>query len=114
MKNYVHDGKACDLTAPYALSSGGGAKVGQLIVIAAADAASGAAFVGYTEGVYDVLAEGAGSGQAWAEGDLVYWDNSAKQFTKTSTSNTKAGYAVAAKVTTGVLGRLRLVPGLAG
>jgi predicted RecA/RadA family phage recombinase len=52
--------------------------------------------------------------QAWAEGDLVYWDNTAKQFTKTSTSNTKAGYAVAAKLTAGVSGRMRLVPGLAG
>jgi predicted RecA/RadA family phage recombinase len=97
MKNYVHDGKALDLTAPYAVSSGGGFKVGDIVAIAAADAASGASVVGYVEGVYDVLKEGAGSGQAWAAGDKIYWDNSAKQFTKTSTSNTLAGYAVSAR-----------------
>lgn len=114
MKNYVHEGRALDLTAPYAVVAGAGFKVGQLICIAANDAANAAAVVGYPEGVYDVLAEGAGSGQVWAEGDLIYWDNTAKQFTKTTTSNTKAGYAVSAKLTAGVLGRLRLVPGLAG
>jgi predicted RecA/RadA family phage recombinase len=114
MKNYVQDGRALDLAAPYAVSSGGGFKVGQLIAIAAMDAANAATVAGYVEGVFDVLKEGAGSGQAWAAGDLIYWDNSAKQFTKTSTSNTKAGYAVAAALTADVVGRLRLVPGLAG
>lgn len=114
MQNYVQDGHALDLVAPYDVASGGGFKVGQFIAIAAVDAVSGATLAGYVEGVYDVLAEGAGSGQVWAAGDLIYWDNTAKQFTKTSTSNTKAGYAVSAKLTAGVLGRLRLVPGLAG
>lgn len=114
MKNYVQDGKALDLAAPYAVVSGAGFKVGQLIAIAAMDAASAAIVAGYVEGVFDVLAEGAGSGQVWAPGDLIYWDNTAKQFTKTSTSNTKAGYAAGDKLTAGVLGRLRLVPGLAG
>jgi predicted RecA/RadA family phage recombinase len=110
MKNYVHDGKALDLTAPYAVSSGGGFKVGDIVAIAAADAASGASVVGYVEGVYDVLKEGAGSGQAWAAGDKIYWDNSAKQFTKTSTSNTLAGYAISAALTADVVGRLKLIP----
>lgn len=110
MNNFVQNGHSLDLAAPYAVSSGGGMKIGDIIAIAAMDAASGATVAGYVEGVYDVLAEGAGSGQAWAVGDKVYWDDSAKQFTKTSTSNTLAGYAVAAKLTAGVLGRLRLCP----
>jgi hypothetical protein len=54
--------------------------------------------------------EGAGSGQAWAVGDKVYWDDTNKRFTKTSTSNTLAGYAVAAALTADVVGRLRLCP----
>jgi predicted RecA/RadA family phage recombinase len=114
MKNYVEGGEVIDLAAPYAVASGAGMKVGQFIAIAACDAANGATVAGYLQGVFDVLKEGAGSGQAWAVGDLVYWDNTAKQFTKTSTSNTKAGYAAGAALTTDVVGRLRLVPGLAG
>lgn len=113
MKTFVQAGEALDLAAPYDVASGAGFKVGQFIAIASCAALSGATVAGHLEGVYDVLAEG-GSGQAWAVGDLVYWDNTAKQFTKTTTSNTKAGYAVAAKLTAGVLGRIRLVPGLAG
>ena len=110
MKNFVQEGFALDLAAPYDVSSGGGFKVGDIIAIAASDALSGADVVGYVEGVFDVTAEGAGSGQAWAAGDKVYWDDTNKRFTKTSTSNTLAGYAVAAKVTTDTVGRLRLCP----
>lgn len=111
MRNYVQEGCALDLTAPSGgVVAGLAYKIGSIIAIAAIAAAEGATFVGFVEGVYDVVAEGAGSGQAWAEGDLIYWDNTAKKFTKTSTSNTKAGVAVAAKLTAGTEGRLRLVP----
>jgi len=111
MRNYVQEGAALDLTAPSGgVVAGRAYKIGIIICIATADVDAGGTFVGYVEGVYDVLAEGAGSGQAWAEGDLIYWDNTAKQFTKTATSNTKAGVAVAAKLTAATEGRLRLVP----
>jgi len=30
---------------------------------------------------------------AWAAGDILYWDNAAKKFTKTVGSNTRVGYA---------------------
>lgn len=36
------------------------------------------------------------AGAAWAVGDALYWDASAKAFTKTSTANTACGYALAA------------------
>ena len=55
-----------------------------------------------------VTSPGAGSGQAWAVGDAVYWDNTNKRLTKTATDNTKVGVAVAAKATTGTIGRFRL------
>lgn len=111
MKNYVQRGEALDLTAPSGgVTSGVGYKIGAIIAIAAVSVAAGATFAGYTEGVFDVAAEGAGSGQAWAEGDLIYYDATNKRFTKTSTSNTLAGVAVAAKATTLTEGRLKLVP----
>ena len=34
------------------------------------------------------------TGAAWAVGDLLYWDATAKKFTKTATSNTACGYAL--------------------
>ena len=111
MRNFVSKGESVDLTAPSGGVVGGLAyKIGSFICIAAATVAEAEPFVGNVVGVYDVVAEGAGSGQAWAEGDLIYWDNTAKKFTKTSTSNTKAGVAVAAKLTAATEGRLRLVP----
>jgi predicted RecA/RadA family phage recombinase len=37
------------------------------------------------------------TGAAWAVGDALYWDATAKQFTKTTTSNTLCGFAVEAR-----------------
>ena len=53
-------------------------------------------------------AEGAGSGQAWAVGDQIYWDNTNKRFTKTSSGNTLVGTATAAKLTAATSGQLVL------
>lgn len=109
MKNYVQCGTALDLAAPYAVSSGGGMKVGAIIAIAAMDAASAALVAGYTKGVFDVTSD---TGAAWAVGDVIYWDDAAKKFTKTTTSNTKCGIAVAAKLSADVVGRVSLVPSI--
>lgn len=46
------------------------------------------------------------TGAAWVAGDTLYWDNSAGNFTKTSTSNTPAGIAAEAagsSATTGIV-----------
>lgn len=111
MKKYVSKGESLQLTAP----TGGVVtdtvyKIGNIICIAEHSAVEGDPFTALTEGLVDYLAEGAGSGQAWAEGDTVYWDNTAHQFTKTASGNTKAGSAVAVKATADVLGRLKLGP----
>ena len=50
------------------------------------------------------------TGAAWAVGDVVYWDDTGKTFTKTSTSNTKAGVASAVKASGAVTGSVRLYP----
>lgn len=34
------------------------------------------------------------TGEAWVFGSLLYWDDTNKRLTTTSTSNTKAGYAI--------------------
>lgn len=111
MKNFVQSGRLVDLTAPSGgVIAGNTYKIGAFIGVATITVAAGASFPMAVEGIFDSLAEGAVSGQAWAEGDSIYWDNTAFQFTKTSSSNTLAGIACAAKLTAGVLGRIKLVP----
>ena len=105
MKNYVQEGDSLTLAAPYNVSSGGGFKVGSIIAIAAGDALSGATVVGLLEGVFTVAKV---SAQAWTAGALIYWDDSAKNFTTTSSANTLAGVAVAAAANPSSTGRLRL------
>jgi predicted RecA/RadA family phage recombinase len=108
MKNYIMSGDTLDLVAPSGgVTSGKGFKVGAIIAIASVTAAAGVTVAGVTEGVFDVDSD---TGAAWAAGDVVYWDDTAKVFTKTTTSNTKCGYAVAAKLSADVVGRISLSP----
>lgn len=91
MKNYVHEGRTLTVTAPYAVSSGGGVLVGTHIFgIAVFDAANAASLEIMTGGVFDLAKDTS----AFAEGDYVYWDNTNKVATSTSAGNTKIGVAV--------------------
>ena len=107
MKNYVQPGNTLTLTAPYAVSSGDGLLVGAIFGVAAGTAALGEPVEAALTGVYDLKKV---ASQAWAAGDKVYWDNTAKEATKTTTSNTLIGVAVVA-VAGGAgdtIGRVRL------
>jgi predicted RecA/RadA family phage recombinase len=64
-----------------------------LIPLNTADAAASNAFVYQAE----ITNAPTDTGAAWAIGDTIYWDNTNHVFTKTSTSNTKCGYALEAK-----------------
>ena len=107
MKNYVQPGNTVTLTAPYAVASGDGLLVGSIFGVAAGTAALGDAVEAALTGVYDLKKV---ASQAWAAGDKVYWDNTAKEATKTTTSNALIGVAVVA-VAGGAgdtIGRVRL------
>lgn len=90
MKNFVQPGDAIDITAPANLTSGQGLLVGNLFGVVAADAASGASAVLYTEGVF-TLRKAAGS---IGPGIRVFWDNAASRVTATATGNTCIGWHV--------------------
>ena len=90
MKNHVQPGKTITLTAPYAVTSGDGLLVGAIFGVASGTAALGEAVETAVEGVYDLKKV---ASQAWAAGDKIYWDNTAKNTTKTLTSNTLIGVA---------------------
>ncbi|MDP3853158.1 DUF2190 family protein [Phenylobacterium sp.] len=111
MKTQISEGSPIDITAPSGgTTSGVGVLLNLLFGIAVTTNVAGDAVAIHVSGVFDHIAEGAGSGQAFAVGELVYWDNTNKRMTKTSTSNTKVGVAVAAKLTADTTVRLRLVP----
>lgn len=107
MKNYVQPGHKITLTAPYAVTSGDGLLVGAIFGVASATAAISEAVEAAVTGVFDLKKT---ASQAWSPGDKVYWDNTAKETTKTVGSNTLIGVAVDA-VGNGAaetIGRVRL------
>lgn len=107
MKNYVQPGNIITLTAPYAVASGDGLLVGAIFGVASGTVALGEAVETAVEGVYDLKKV---ASQAWAAGDKIYWDNTAKNTTKTLTSNTLIGVATEAVAggATDLIGRVRL------
>lgn len=100
--NYVQPGNTVTVVMPYAATSGVGVQVGSgLFGVAEATYASGATGVLGREGVYTGLAKTSGTGEAFAVGDRLFWDNSTKKLTKTSTGNLCVGICLET-VATGV------------
>jgi predicted RecA/RadA family phage recombinase len=103
--NYLQPGDTLTLTAPYAVVSGAGAKIGSIIGIATKAIANGATGEFAVTGVWSHAKV---SAQAWTEGAKVYWDDAAKNFTTTSSGNTLAGVAVEAAGNPSATGKVRL------
>jgi len=93
MKTYVQSGETVGMTAPYAVSAGGGAKIGSLFGIAQADAASGATVQLATRGVFTVAKT---SALAITAGAKLYWDDTNKVLTTTASTNLLVGIALEA------------------
>lgn len=105
MKNGIQDGKTLDITAPYAVLSGGMVKVGTIIGVAITDIASGSIGTVERSGVYEVVKT---TGEAWAVGDKIYWDNTAKSCTTTASGNTLCGAATEIAASGATVGRVFL------
>ena len=112
MINFVKSGDNLTLAAPYDVLSGGGLKVGNVFGVASFDALSGNNVECEVEGVYDLAKDAS----TFAQGDLAYWDDSAKRVTSTVGSNLLIG-AVEVAAATGVATvrvNLFVVPGFSG
>lgn len=107
MNNYVQPGHSLTVTAPYAVSAGGGVQIGaNLFGIAVDTKTSGATdLVIRTEGVFDIAKT---TTQAYAAGARVFWDNSGKLITSVTTGNIEAGVVIQAAGTTDTTARVRL------
>jgi len=107
MKNYVQKGETLTLTAPYAVSSGGGALVGSVFGVASNDYGNSDEGEFQVAGVFDLTRE-TGASTGFTQGALVYWDNTNKRVTKTATSNKLIGVAARAAADGDATGRVRL------
>ncbi|MBX9757217.1 MAG: DUF2190 family protein [Beijerinckiaceae bacterium] len=101
MQNYVQAGDSLTVTAPYATESGQGVQVGRIFGVAVADADSADEVVIKRSGVF-TMAKTAGA--AWAVGDPLYWNDTAREFTRTASGNDYAGVAVAAALSAATTG----------
>lgn len=105
MKNFIQPGGTLTLTAPYAVTSGQGALVGAIFGVAVKDTANAVAGEFVTEGVFSLTKA---TGAAWTVGALLYWDNTNRNVTTTSSGNTKIGVATAAADSAATVGNVRL------
>ena len=93
MKNYVQVGNSLTIAAPYDVLSGGGVKSGLIFGVASGDALSGADVDLVTLSVFDLPKV---SADAFAVGAAIFWNDTTKLVTSTSSGNTKIGVAVKA------------------
>jgi predicted RecA/RadA family phage recombinase len=90
MKNFIQEGDVIRMTAPYNVAAGAGLLVGSMFGVAQITAVSGTLVDAAVEGIF-VLPKATG---AWTEGAKIYWDDTAKNCTTTSSTNKLIGVAV--------------------
>lgn len=94
MKNQIARGEVMNLPAPTGGTVAGTPYlIGVILGIAAMTVLVGVVTPFHLVGAYELMPKT--TGEAWTAGDLLYWDNTAKKFTTTATSNKKAGVAYA-------------------
>jgi predicted RecA/RadA family phage recombinase len=106
--NYVQEGETLTLAAPYNRTSGQAALIGTgLFGVALVTVTSGAMAAFAMEGVFTLAKV---EQQAWATIGLpIYWDDSAKLLTTTSSGNTLVGYNTATAANPSTTGTIRLI-----
>lgn len=102
---FIQPGDVLDVTAPRALTPGDGALVGDTFGVSLTTSANGAAARIATEGVWAINKT---AGQTFAQGALVYWDNTAFSVTAVSTGNRRIGSATVAAVGGDATAKVRL------
>lgn len=105
MQNYKQPGEQLRFTAAADLGAGVGVIVGNLFMVTVSAVKSGAEVVGRIVGVYELPKA---TGQVWAMGAKVYWDDTAKNVTTTVGSNRLIGAAARPAVSGATLGEVRL------
>lgn len=106
-RTFSHEGEVVTLTAPTGgVTAGTPVLITNLLVIPRTTAAEAASFDGDVCGVHTGVPKATGA--TWAEGQNLYWDDTAKKFTPTATNNYYAGVAMAAAASGDATGTIRL------
>lgn len=107
MRNFIMQGNTMVVPAPYALTSGQGARIGQMFGVATNDAALATDVALDLTGVFELTKIGS---QAWTIGALVYWDDANRRCTTVATANLLIGVAATAVAGAAgnTIGRVRL------
>lgn len=92
-KNYVSEGDVLNVVAGAAIAAGDVVLLGKRIGVALAAIAVGETGAASVSGIWTINKLGT---DVVAQGDLLYWDNTAKRLTTTVGTNTLAGYAAKA------------------
>ena len=90
MKNMIQEGDIIALTAPYAVSSGGGALIGATFGVAVTDLANGEVGSFRLEGVF-TLTKATGASTGGSQGAKAYWVAGSKSVSAASSGNTLIG-----------------------
>lgn len=107
MINQISEGKILNYTAGGTILSGAPVVFGNRVGIAMQKMVSGEIGAILIEGVVEINKV---SAQAWAVGDVIFWDAAASLFTTVGTANTIAGYASETAANPSSTGRLSLSP----
>ena len=111
MKNYSQPGEDVDVVTPSGgMTAGLAYLIGVMFGFANLKTAAGAPNVLSRKGIYKTVPKATGA--AWAQGALLYWDDTAKNFTTTAGSNKKVGAAAVAALSGDATGDVLLIPSI--
>lgn len=106
MTNYIQEGDVLEAVAPSGgVVSGTAYLFGVMVGVACVSAAETESFSLAVSGVFELPKA---TSQAWAVGAKLYWDDTAKKFTTTSSGNTAAGNAAKAAGSSDTTGHVLL------
>lgn len=105
MRSFLSSGDIAEFTAPAAVTVDIAVKIDEALVIPLVSVASGETFNGMVRGKFRLAKV---SAEAWAEGEQINWDDTAKLFTTVTTGNFLAGFAGAAAANPSAEGELYL------
>jgi predicted RecA/RadA family phage recombinase len=89
MQNYVQNGMTIDVISPYAVTSGGGCKVGNRFGVASSTVAISLPVALAVYGVFDLAKDTS----TFLDGDRVYWNDTTKLATSVQGNNLRIGIA---------------------
>lgn len=105
MQSFSQPGDVITAPAPYDRLSGEAALIGSLVCVAAGTVLNTVSAEWKTSGVFSLAKA---TGETWAIGDALYWNNTNKNFTKTATGAYRAGAALSVQASGDTKGMVRL------